>query len=45
MQQEYSFAIVSIQETLSNEPAVQAIEQPIDVEEKFLHSQPAPILD
>jgi hypothetical protein len=45
MQQEYSFAILSIQETLSNEPVVQTIEQSREVEEKFLLPQPAPILD
>ncbi len=45
MHQEYSFATVSIQETLSNEPAVQAIEQPREVEEKFLLPHPAPIMD
>jgi hypothetical protein len=45
MHQEYSFATVSIQETLLNEPVVQTIEQPREVEEKLLLPQPAPTLD
>jgi len=45
MHQEYSFATVSIQETLASEPAAQAIEQTREVEEKFLLPHPTPILD
>jgi len=45
MHQEYSFATVSIQETLSSEPAAQASEQTREVEEKFLLPHPTPILD
>jgi GT2 family glycosyltransferase len=45
MHQEYSFATVSIQESLLNEPVVQTIEQPREVEEKCLLPQPTPTLD
>jgi GT2 family glycosyltransferase len=43
--QEYSYATLSIQENLLNEPAVQPIEQPKEVQEKFLLPHPTPILD
>ena len=47
MHQEYSFATVSIQATLTNETehVVQTIEQPKEVEEEFLLPHSAPMLD
>lgn len=45
IQQEYSFATISIQEILTNESLMQTIEQPGELEEKFLLPHPAPILD
>jgi len=47
MQQEYAFAIVSIQDTLSKELVVQTMEQSreTEVEEKFMLPQATPLLD
>jgi O-antigen biosynthesis protein len=45
MHQEYSFATLMFQDTLSHEPIIQKSEEPGGVEENILLAHPAPVLD